>query len=77
MILCSELKNGLRKIVTKSQVVTKFNLTKSRLHCIIDNPYLEVTEATGEGCCLLCTTPEESRFSNPGFVDFWEISSSN
>ena len=28
MILCSKL-----KIVTKSQVVTKFNVTKSRLHC--------------------------------------------
>ena len=28
MILCSKLKNGLWKIVTKSQVVTK-----SRLHC--------------------------------------------
>ena len=34
MILCSKLKNGLFKIVTKSQVVTKFNVTKSRLHCI-------------------------------------------
>ena len=34
MILCSKLKNGLCKIVTKSQVVTKFNVTKSRLHCI-------------------------------------------
>ena len=33
MILCSKLKNGLRKIVTKSQVVTKFNVTKSRFHC--------------------------------------------
>ena len=33
MILCSKLKNGLCKIVTKSQVVTKFNVTKSRLHC--------------------------------------------
>ena len=33
MILCSKLKNGLWKIVTKSQVVTKFNVTKSRLHC--------------------------------------------
>ena len=26
-------KNGVWKIVTKSQVVTKFNVTKSRLHC--------------------------------------------
>ena len=34
MILCSILKNVLCKIVTKSQVVTKFNVTKSRLHCI-------------------------------------------
>ena len=34
MILCSKWKNGLCKIVTKSQVVTKFNVTKSRLHCI-------------------------------------------
>ena len=33
MILCSKLKNGLWKIITKSQVVTKFNFTKSRLHC--------------------------------------------
>ena len=33
MILCSKLKTGLCKIVTKSQVVTKFNVTKSRLHC--------------------------------------------
>ena len=34
MVLCSKLKNGLCKIVAKSQVVTKFNVTKSRLHCI-------------------------------------------
>ena len=37
MILCSKLKNENRKIwkiVTKSHVVTKFNVTKSRLHCI-------------------------------------------
>jgi hypothetical protein len=27
------LKNDLCKIVTKSQVVTKFNTTKLRLHC--------------------------------------------
>ena len=33
MILCSKLKKGLCKTVTKSQVVTKFNVTKSRLHC--------------------------------------------
>ena len=33
MILYSKLKNGLWKIVTKSQVVNKFNVTKSRLHC--------------------------------------------
>ena len=35
MILCSKLKNDLgHRIVTKSQVVTKFNVTKSRLHCL-------------------------------------------
>ena len=34
MIFCSKLKNGLCKIVAKSQTVTKFNVTKSRLHCI-------------------------------------------
>ena len=28
------MKNGLCKIVTKSQVVTKVDVTKSRLHCI-------------------------------------------
>ena len=27
------MKNGLCKVVIKSQVVTKFNVTKSRLHC--------------------------------------------
>ena len=37
MILCSILKKGLFKIVvTKSQIVTKFNVTKSRLHCTLD-----------------------------------------
>ena len=34
MILCRKLKNGLCKIVTESQVVTKFNVTKSRLYFI-------------------------------------------
>ena len=34
MILCCKWKNGLCKIVTKSQGVTKFNVTKSRLHCM-------------------------------------------
>jgi hypothetical protein len=34
MILYIKLKNGLFKIVTKSQVVTKFNVTISRLPCI-------------------------------------------
>ena len=33
MILCNKMKNGLCKVVTKSQVVTKFNATKSRLNC--------------------------------------------
>ena len=33
MILYSKLKNGLWNIVTKSHVVTKFNVTKSRMHC--------------------------------------------
>ena len=33
IILCSKLKNNLFKIVTKSQVITKFDVTKSRLHC--------------------------------------------
>ena len=32
-LICSKLKNDLCKIVTRSQVVTKFNVTKSRLHC--------------------------------------------
>ena len=34
MTLCSKLKNGVSKIVTKSQAVTKFAVTKSRLHFI-------------------------------------------
>ena len=34
MIFCSKLKNVFYKIVTKSQVVRKFNVAKSRLHCI-------------------------------------------
>ena len=33
MILCCELKNGLCKMVTKSQIATKFNVTKWGLHC--------------------------------------------
>ena len=32
MILCIKLNIGLWKMVTKSQVVTRFNVTKSRLH---------------------------------------------
>ena len=38
MILCSKLKNGLCKIFIKLQVVTKCNVTKSRLHCTIVDP---------------------------------------
>ena len=34
MLLYSKMKNVLCKIVTKSQVVTRFNVTESRLHCI-------------------------------------------
>ena len=30
------MKNGFCKIVTKSQIVTKFNVTKLRLHCSIN-----------------------------------------
>jgi hypothetical protein len=33
MILCSKLENVLCNIGTKSHVVTKFSVTKSRLHC--------------------------------------------
>ena len=35
MILCSKLKNRLSKVVTKSQIVTEFDVTKSRLHRIL------------------------------------------
>ena len=42
MVLCSNLKNCLWKIVTKSQVVTKFNVTKLRLHCIHRYPKKQV-----------------------------------
>ena len=35
MILCSKLKDGVYKIVTQSQVVTKFNVTKSKLTCTL------------------------------------------
>ena len=38
LILCSKLKNGLWKIVTYSQVVSKSNESKSRFHCI-NNKY--------------------------------------
>ena len=37
MIVSSTMKNGLCKIVTKSQIVTKFNVTESRLHCITNH----------------------------------------
>ena len=33
MLSCSKMKNCLCKIVSKSQDVTNFNVTKSRLHC--------------------------------------------
>ena len=33
--LYSKMKNGLYKIVTKSQIVTKFNVTESRLLCTL------------------------------------------
>ena len=46
MILCINLKNGLCKIVTKSQVVTKFDVTKSRLHCTIPNCHHSPTNIT-------------------------------
>ena len=39
MISCGKLKNGLWKMVIKSQVVTKFVVTKSRLHCIFYNSF--------------------------------------
>ena len=46
MILCSKLKKGLCKTVIKSQVVTKFNVTKSRLHCTqITNGVIHKTTA--------------------------------
>ena len=47
MILCSKLKNGLFKIVTKSQVVTKFTVTKSRLYC--SSPWLRYLQKTCGG----------------------------
>ena len=40
MILCSKWKNGLCEIVTKSQVVTKFNVTKSRWYYETEIPSL-------------------------------------
>ena len=52
MILCSKFKNGLCKIVTKSQVVTKFNVTKSRLHCTWPN--FRLTKK-----CHLCTQKDQ------------------
>ena len=47
MILCSKLKNSLFKIVTKSHVVTKFTVTKSRLYC--SSPWLRYLQKTCGG----------------------------
>jgi hypothetical protein len=43
MILCSKLNNGLYKIVTKSQDVTKIDVTKSRLNCTVFPRNISVT----------------------------------
>ena len=51
MILCCKLKNGLWEIVTKSQVVDKFNVTKSRLHCITNFALISDPEVA-----LICAT---------------------
>ena len=48
MILFSKLKNGLFKIVIKSQVVTKSNVTKSRVHCIVNRYQMYFKETNRE-----------------------------
>ena len=40
MILCSKLKNGLCKIVTKSQLVTKFNVEIALYVLLADDIFL-------------------------------------
>ena len=57
MILFSKCKNNLYKIVTKSQVVTRFNVTKARLHCIVHcNPLQgKYRFFTGNSLCSIST----------------------
>ena len=56
MVLCSELKNGLCKLVTKSQVVTKFNVTKLRLHCTMFT-YLDLPKSCWTDCSQKDNSP--------------------
>ena len=58
MILYSKLKNGLCKIVTKSQVVTKFNVTKSRLHCICISVSIQNLYLIEVGICTSCVSKD-------------------
>ena len=84
MILCSKWKNGLCKIVTKSQVVTKFNVTKSRLHSIWDifekSPHHISIVHVARNCSISrkeCKTWPENEtglsFKRPFFTSFGEF----
>ena len=56
MILSNKLENDLCKIVTKSQDVTKCNVTKSRLHCIRFCPLHFFTFEEKSGFKIVCCT---------------------
>ena len=53
MMLCSKLKNCLCNIVTISQVVTKFNVTKSRLHCTTIKTQINLTRFGGADWAII------------------------
>ena len=73
MLICSKMKNGLCKIVTKSQVVTKFNVTKSRLHCmrVLKMPKYFVRRGEGHRICL--TPSHQAKTQHGGVRAFQKI----
>ena len=61
-ILCSKLKNGLCNVVTKSQVVTNFHVTKSRFHCTYFN-FTKAHSLSKKFCTMICFSKNEQLMS--------------
>ena len=65
MILCSKLKIGPFKIVIKSQVVTKFNVTTSRVHCIANRYQMYFKETNREAWTIRRKVDVKCHISKP------------